>query len=194
VSCLPLETVPPPRKQILASRSFGEKLTELDDLRAAVSAFAARAGEKPRGQGLCAQALCVFIHTGPFDLSQPHYSNAVTLRFERGCQDSGQLIQAAIQGLGRIFRPGLAYQKAGVMLLDLPPVSREQAGLFDEALDTLEKTARCTEALDNINRHFGRQALRFASEMLSDRWQTRNRMKPPSYTTRWDELPVVKAQ
>jgi len=81
-----------------------------------------------------------------------------------------------------------------VLLLDLPPVSREQAGLFDEALDTLEKTARCTEALDNINRHFGRQALRFASEMLSDRWQTRNRMKPPSYTTRWDELPVVKAQ
>ena len=80
------------------------------------------------------------------------------------------------------------------MLLDLSRVAREQAGLFEQSRDTLDKSGRRTEALDNINRHFGRQALRFASEMLSDRWQTRNRMKSPSYTTRWDELPVVKAQ
>jgi len=194
VPCLPLETVPPPRKQILTSRSFGEKLTQLDDLRAAVSAFAARAGEKLRLQGLSARALCVFLHTSPFDLSQPQYSNAATLRFDTGCQDSGRLVRAALRGLGRIYRPGLAYQKAGVMLLDLSPASREQAGLFEDSSDKIEKAARRTEALDKINQYFGRHTLRYASELLGNRWQMRNRMKSPCYTTRWDELPVVQAR
>jgi DNA polymerase V len=47
-SCIPLEAMPPAKKQILTSRSFGEKLTEFADLRAAVTHFAARAGEKCR--------------------------------------------------------------------------------------------------------------------------------------------------
>lgn len=46
ISCIPLEDMPPPRKQILTSRSFGEKLTHFDDLRAAVAHFAARSAEK----------------------------------------------------------------------------------------------------------------------------------------------------
>jgi DNA polymerase V len=192
VSCIPLESIPPPRKQILTSRSFGERLTHLDDLRAAVSAFAARSGEKLRQQGLCAQALCVFIATSPFDASRPPYSNAVTIQFDRPSQDSGFLIRQALRGLERIFRPGFAYQRAGVLLPDLIPSSMEQMTLFSCAGGE-ERAERLMEAVDRINRLYGRRAVRYASEGLGERWRMRQQMKSPAYTTRWSELPVVLA-
>lgn len=187
LSCIPLETVPPPRQQILTSRSFGEKLTELDDLRAAVSSFAARAGEKLRAHGLCAQALCVFIHTSPFDTTQPQYSNAITIAFERPSQDSGYLIRSAMQGLERIFRPGFAYQKAGVLLPDLVPAGIEQGSLFTTGPEDAGRSDRLMEVLDRINRVHGRQAVHYAGEALSERWHMRARLKSPAYTTRWSD-------
>jgi DNA polymerase V len=193
VSCLPLETAPPPRKQILTSRSFGERLTALDDLRAAVARFAARAGAKLRAQGLKAQALNVFVQTSPFDPAQPYYANAATLPFAVPEQDSGALIRPALLGLARIYRPGLAYQKAGVMLLDLLPATREQRTLFAPAAGDPARAARRMAALDHINQKYGRETLRYACEAVSDRGRMRARLKSPAWTTCWQELPVIKA-
>jgi hypothetical protein len=47
--------------------------------------------------------------------------------------DSGKLIGAALAGLTSIRRDGYRYKKAGVVLLDLHPVSAVREGLFDKA-------------------------------------------------------------
>jgi DNA polymerase V len=193
VSCLPFEMVPPPRKQILTSRSFGTRLTAYTDLRAAVVSFATRAGEKLRAQGLAAQALNVFVQTSPFNAARPYYANAATFTFETPAQDTGVLIRAALRGLERIFRSGPAYQKAGVLLLDLVPAGFAQGSLFAATSGDPSRSARLMEALDRINREFGRGTLRYASEAVSDSWRMRARLKSPAYTTCWDELPSVKA-
>jgi DNA polymerase V len=191
VSCLPLESAPSPRKQIMTSRSFGEKLTELDDLRAAVASFAARSGEKLRAHNLCTQALCVFIHTSPFDVTQTQYSNAVTIAFDRPSQDSGYLIRCAVRGLERIFRHGYAYQRAGVLLPDLVPAGTEQVSLFAGETEETGRSGRLMETMDKINRAHGRHAVRYAGEGLSGRWRMRQQFKTPSYTTDWGELLTV---
>lgn len=188
VSCMPLESSPPPRKQIMTSRSFGEQLTELDDVRAAMAAFAARSGEKLRARGLCAQALTVFIHTSPFETRKPPYSNAVTVAFERPSQDSAYLIRCAVRGLERIFRPGYAYQRAGVLLSDLVPAGTEQVSLFTSETEAPGRSAQLMEVMDEINRVYGRHTLRYAGEGLSQHWRMRQRLKSPSYTTDWREL------
>ena len=193
VSCIPIELQPPKRRQILTSRSFGRKLKCFDELRAAVTAFAVRAGEKLRSQELGAQALCVFIHTSPFDPNQPYYANSATIAFANPVCDSGALIHSAVTGLGRIFRPGLAYQKAGVMLLDLVPESASQATLFGEAQRQPDRSRRLMQVLDRINRRHGRHAIRYAGEVLSGNWHMRQLRKSPAYTTRWQDLPKVWA-
>jgi DNA polymerase V len=76
LSCIPLEEMPLPRKQILTSRSFGEKLTRFEDLRAAVSYFATRSAEKLRRQQLATTVLTVFVATSPFDTQKPQYGLA----------------------------------------------------------------------------------------------------------------------
>jgi DNA polymerase V len=191
VSCLPLESVPPPRKQIMVSRSFGTRLTERDELRAAVSSFAVRAGEKLRAQGLAAQALSVFAQTSPFDVAQPYHSDMHTIGFGLPTQDSGVLLGAALRGLGRIFRAGLAYQRAGVLLLDLVPFGLGQVGLFPPGLPDAGRSGQLMAVLDRVNRTYGRETLRYASQTIGESWKMRAKFKSPAYTTCWGDLPLA---
>jgi len=196
LSCLPLEFAPAPQKQIMVSRSFGERLTAREDLHAAVASFAARAAAKLRARQLQAQAqaLSVFIQTSPFDTTRPGYANALTIPLEVPSQDSRLLIDLAVRGLARLYRPGYAYQKAGVLLLDLVPAGLQQATLFASASYDPARSAALMSAIDLINQTFGRQTLRFGSEGLSSQWHMRARLKSPAYTTRWADLPRVYAR
>jgi DNA polymerase V len=192
VSCLPLERVPPPRRQIMVSRSFGQKLHKQDDLMAAVTAFATRAGEKLRTQHLRAGAVTVFVHTSPFDTSGRPYANSATAGLDRPTRDSGILVTCAVQGLERIYKEGYAYQRAGVMLLDLAPECAEQGVLFAETPGDTERSNRLMNALDRINRTRGRGAVHYAGEGLGDRWRMRQKLKSAARTTGWADVPLVK--
>jgi DNA polymerase V len=191
--CLALETTTPKRKQILTSRSFGTRLTNLAEIRAAVTLFASRSAEKLRAQNLCTQTLCVFIHTSPFALDKPAYNNAITIQLDQSTQNTGILIRHALAGLGRIYRPGYEYQLAGVLLPDLMPNGLQQLSLFQDEMTCSLKSERLMTALDAINRNHGKHTLRYASQALSSRWHMRQQLKSPAYTTRWEDLPIVTA-
>ncbi len=192
VSCLPLELVPPTRQQIMVSRSFGEKLHKRDDLMAAVTAFATRAGEKLRVQHLRARAINVFIHTSPFDTQGQHYSNSATAGLDRPTRDSGILVSCVVQGLEKIFKEGFSYQRAGVMLLDLVAEGAEQGLLFAETPGDTERTNRLMDAVDKINRTWGRGTVHYASEGLGEKWHMRQKRKSVASTTEWGALPTVR--
>jgi DNA polymerase V len=78
IPCIPLEITPPNKKLITVSRSFGAATASLDELRAAIAFYTARAAEKLRRQKLAAGAVTVFIETDRFKPG-PQYSNSVTL-------------------------------------------------------------------------------------------------------------------
>ncbi|WP_282960971.1 Y-family DNA polymerase [Vibrio alginolyticus] len=63
-SCIELEEIPPAKKQIVCSRSFGVKVTHFELLREAVCEYATRATEKLRKEQQQAKVLTVFIRTG----------------------------------------------------------------------------------------------------------------------------------
>jgi len=190
LSCIPLEDLPPPRKQILTSRSFGEKLTHFEDLRAAVSHFATRSAEKLRRQQLATSVLTVFVATSPFDTQNPQYSNSATTIFDHPTNHAAKLIQAAHQGLKRIYRPGFIYQRAGVLLPELLPMGVTQLSLFDDSENT-SRSDQLMATLDNINRRYGKKSIHYASEIISNRWHMRQQFKSPSYTTKWGELLTI---
>jgi len=191
ISCIPLEAMPPPRKQILTSRSFGEKLTRFDDLRAAVSHFANRSAEKLRRQQLATSVLTVFVATSPFDTKKLPYSNSATTVFDQPTHHAADLIQAAHQGLKRIYKPGFSYQRAGVILPDLLPAGVAQGSLFDDDENNSRQATELMATLGLINRRYGKSTVRYASEMLSHRWHMRQQFKSPSYTTKWAELLTI---
>jgi len=92
------------------------------------------------------------------------------------------------------FKP--ASQQQGE--LDLFPgegAPRNQPG---SAQQPRERTA-LMEAMDALNRRFGRDSVRIGSAALVSNgdevrsWSTKQERRSPRYTTRWDEMAVVKA-
>jgi len=199
ISCLALDEVEAPSKSILASRSFGVKITELTDLGEAVAQHVARAAERLRAQDLAASHLTVFLHTNPFDHATTYHHDSSTLALPRPSQDSGLMLRHALAGLRRIHRPGCRYQKAGVMLLGLSPAGCIQPSLLDLEGDLREARSRwLMEALDRINRLRGRDCVRYGAAGLGPRcdrpdWRPRAGYRSPAYTTRWNELPLAWA-
>ncbi len=196
-SCIGLEDVPSPKKEIACTRTFGRPLTTLADLTEAVSEFAARAAEKLRKQEGAAGHVLTFIHTSPFRRDDVQYSRSVTMPLRRPTADTAALVTAAVRGLESIFKPGFKYAKAGVMLLDLQP---EDLGQGELELDPVcNDRGQLMSAIDRLNDRYGRSTIAPASAGLPGkasakrRFAMRQDLKTPNYTTSWDDLPLARA-
>ena len=101
--------------------------------------------------------------------------------------DTLRLVKVALWGLKKIFRPGYAYKKAGICLLNLSGAGTVQPDLFSIAKDN----TRLMCAMDRINEILGRGTLHSAAEGVRKEWKMKRKLKSPGWTTRWDELPVA---
>lgn len=194
ISCLALEEVAPPKQQIMASRSFGHLVHDLDELREAISSHISRAAEKLRQQQCDAGAVSVLIRTNPFKPDEPQYQRTVTDPVSPPTSDSRGLIAAATSILTRIYRPGYAYHKAGVMLSQLAPRAHTQGELFAADVTDVDRSQDLMTVMDAINRRWGRGTLRSSATGVDQGWRMRRERLSPAYTTSWDELPVVRAE
>jgi DNA polymerase V len=192
VACLDLDEMAPAKKQIMSSRSFGVPVTTLEELSQAVVAYTTRACEKLRSQDSLAGIIQVYIRTNPFKPTDPQYSRGVTLSPPQPTDDTRALVRLAVAGLKHIYRPGLEYQKAGIMLDDLRPGNVRQLSLFDDEGNP-ERSSRLMSTLDQVNRRMGSGTLRLLGEGFGKRWKTKASRLTPCYTTRISELTVAKA-
>jgi DNA polymerase V len=109
---------------VLASRSFGRAVTNLDQVRDAVASHTARAAERMRRGNLATAEVVVFVHTSRFKASDEQYSASHLVRLPVATADTGKLIGAAMLALERIWRPGFRYAKAGVTFPQLVAATR----------------------------------------------------------------------
>jgi DNA polymerase V len=189
--CIELEQAGTPRQQIMVSRSFGNPVSTLDDLKESVSYFTTRAAEKLRGDGSMASSICVHIRTNPFKETDPQYDRSVVVPLIQPTDDTAKLVHAAIHGLREIYRAGFQYKKTGVMLMGLQPKGIHQASLFDDPVDD-GKSSQRMQVMDAINRKMGKDTITLAATGVQRRWAMRRDRKSPNYTSSWDELPVAR--
>lgn len=190
VSCLPLDLCPAPKKGITCSRSFGRPVVKLSELQEAVATYTTRAAEKLRREGVIAPVLTVFITTSRFR-DGPSYSNSATLTLPVATDDTAELIHYALRGVESIYRPGYLYIKAGVMLVNLVPATLVQPNFFDTR--DRERYRLLMKTMDGINARFGSGSIQFAAAGLVKPWAMRSARRSLRFTTRWSEIPVVKA-
>jgi len=195
--CLGLEQAVADKQQILSSRSFGRPVASCEDLAAAVAAYAARAAEKLRRQDSLAGAVGVYIRTYRHREDERPYYGQLVLPLAEASDDSLELIRVARLALQRIYRPGVRYAKAGVMLLGLVPRSGRQADLFTppEVVVRQQRREGVMQVLDQANRRWGGGTLGPGAAGLKHgvAWAMRRDHVSPAYTTAWRDLARVKA-
>jgi len=191
--CIPLDEAPLAKKGIASSRSFGKPIETLEAISEAISEYVSRAAQKLRAQNSAASFLQVYVSTNPFK-PQPQYSNAITSTFLTPTSFTPELIRIAKESIKQIYQPGYQYREAGVFLGGLISQSRVQLSLFSK-IDSQQRDKR-TElmaTLDKVNKRLGSNTLQVASQGIKKPWKMNQSSVSPHYTTRWQEIPVVKA-
>ncbi len=193
LSCLGLDDVPPARQSAVVSRSFGRAVTSRAELEEALAAFAHRAAEKIRAEGLAACYVQAYAHTNRFAEPESRYAGCAGTTLIEPTADGGLLIGEVKSLLERFWRPGPGFAKAGVMLAGLVPEASSMGSLFGRPAPKRDKAKRLMAAMDALNARMGRDTIKPLAAGLGKPWQGKSAHRSKAWTTRWAELPVVRA-
>ncbi|MCR8932142.1 MULTISPECIES: Y-family DNA polymerase [unclassified Pseudomonas] len=189
-SCLELSETEPPKQEICSSRMFGNRLTTIEPIKEAVATYVHRAAEKLRAQNSLCKKIRVSIRTGMFNPEEAKYANGALIELPYPTNDVRLLCKAASEAIDRLFRPGFKYSKAEVLLMDLRQPGEFTQDLFAQAQP--QAAEKVMGVLDRINQRWGSGTLRAASVPADPAWGMRREMMSSSFTTRIDQLWVVK--
>jgi len=186
-SCFSIDTYPPRKKNICTSRSFGVQVRELRLIQEAITTHAVRCAEKLRSEKGCAKYVSVILKTNPFDTIGEYYNGYKSLSLNIPTNDTVEIIRTANTLLKSMYRKGLTYKKAGVIVGDIIPQDEVQLHLFDIDTNYIKKK-NLYGTVDKINQKMGRDKVQILGQGIAKRWVLKRERLSPSYTTRWDEL------
>ncbi len=193
IPCIDLESIAPAKKSVTASRSFGQPVTRIEEMREALAVYTSRAAERLRKARMVANGVTVWVQTNTFIEGEPQYANSAFGALPGASAHTSEILQVAMQVLERIFRKGYRYKKAGVMLSGLEPIGCHQLSLLSPVPTSDPKAERLMGVMDQANARWGRDTIRLAACGIKQDWKMKQAARSPHYTTSWEELPEVKA-
>ena len=190
-SCVPIESIPPTRQQIVSSRSFGADLKDFDELNQALTSLARKAINKLNDHKLATTTITVFIYTNPHKKNKPCIHLSKTVGMTMAIQDESQIIPLISKILKIIYKPGYSFYKGGIVLSNLVK-NYPQQELFLTNKDNQRKigSTNKSNAIRSVNKRFN-ESLKYASEVGNDKWKPRADFRSNRYTTSWTELLVI---
>ncbi|MDK2105168.1 DUF4113 domain-containing protein [Acinetobacter baumannii] len=190
ISCIEIEHTPPSKKQIVASRSFGGRVTELTDLKEAISMYAQDACKRLRDEGLLCGCMIAFVQSNPFDPNVPFYNKSITGSFSEPTDCAIDFVKAATRMVSRIYKEGIKYKKCGVVLTGLEPKSGHIYDLLTD-FEMTEKKEQLMRALDNVHTKFGKKKIGVGPCYIPGRTWSMSRDKLSKNPFTWDELLII---
>ncbi|MBQ2322278.1 MAG: Y-family DNA polymerase [Bacteroidales bacterium] len=201
------DSVTDAKQSICTSRSFAEMVTDVEDLRPMVANFASQCASKLRAQGSVANIVSVFVSSNAYREDLQQYSNICNVALSEASASQIDIVRAADRGLLSIFRKGVAYKKAGVILSGIAPEAPRQLSLFAQTdFSQAEKKERLSKLIDKINGAKGMNKVHLASQMPhiennDGKEETTaiflNNLRrdhiSPRYTTDWNDIIRVKS-
>jgi DNA polymerase V len=181
------------KKMIATTRMFGSPVKNISDIKEAVATYTSRAAEKLRRQKSAASIVSVFVvpkeqsHNTYFRHG-PTVSSYTTLPIATSA--TNELIKPAVLLVDELYEQGRIYKKAGVMLSGIVPDVTIQANLFMPQQNNGNRLLM--NMLDNINFSMRDDIVKFACSGTTRDWKMRQELRSPRYTTRWEEMFVVK--
>lgn len=190
------------KKSICTSRSFANMVTSVEELRPIVANFASMAASRLRSQGSVANIVSVFVASNAFREDLKQYSNIVNMVLPEAVASQIEIVRAADAALRAIYRKGVAYKRAGVILSGISPDRAVQMNLFYERPANADKMAKISKVVDALNANGGANLVHLASQMNGAAAQTTSTKANEKlfltnlrrdhisgrYTTDWNEI------
>jgi DNA polymerase V len=180
--------LPVSKKSITTSRNFKAEISDFGQLETMVAEYSSQCARKLREQKSSCYSLSVYICSNRFHEDEDFYQNMATVRFDVPTSDMREMATAAKAALKTIFRHGIAYKKAGVMVFDIVN-GAVQTNMYD-TVDRV-KQERLLAALDGLRSKHGDRVVRVAMQgNYND--NVNRKYCSPCYTTNPNDLIKVK--
>ncbi|PWH83736.1 SOS mutagenesis and repair protein UmuC [Algibacter marinivivus] len=177
------------KRAIATTRSFEYTYSDIDNIKERISTFATSCAEKLRKQGSSCHMIYVTLQSDRHkkDLEQHRASRVVSLPYPT---DSNLIIsQQAVNAVKSIFKAGIKYKRAGVIVMGLVPTNNHQLQMFDTENP---KHKPLMHAIDGLNSKYANNKVKLASQDLKRTWKMRQERLSPRYTTNINDIIVVK--
>ena len=180
---------PKNKRAIATTRSFEYTYSDIDNIKERISTFATSCAEKLRKQGSCCHMIYVMLSSDKHkkDLEQHRASKIISLPYPT---DSSLIISnEAVKGIISIFKSGIKYKRAGVIVTGLVPNNNYQLDIFEHE-DPKHKSLM--SAIDGLNKKYKDYKIKLGNQDLKRTWKMRQERLSPRYTTNINEIIKVK--
>ena len=158
VSCIELEQAAPTKKQIISSRSFGARVTDIASLSEAMSDYLQNAVKRLREDNSLCGCVIAFAQSNPFDKNKPFYNKSISIGFAEPTDCAAVMNRAVMKRMNELFQEGIEFKKCGVILTAIEPKSTYIYDLLSDSTQ-IEKNERLQEALEKVKVRFGDKKL-----------------------------------
>ncbi len=169
IPCLSMEVSERTNKSIAHTRTFGKAVSDVDEIHDAILYFTTRVLEKMRWNGLATKTITVFLHTDRFRPVPEKYFAKHSYRSVYHSDVTSEIYAWVCYCLGKIYREGYQYRKAGVILTDLVAPDNIPQRLFEQR--GFERRHTLNKLIDEVNYRYGRDVVRSASLREHGGWQ-----------------------
>ncbi|MGN0028556.1 MAG: DUF4113 domain-containing protein [Marinilabiliaceae bacterium] len=153
------------KKSICTSRSFASMVTSIEEMRPIIANFASMAAARLRAQNSVANIVSVFVASNVFRDDLKQYSNITNMVLPEAVDNQIEIVRAADAGLVSIFRKGVAYKRAGVILSGISSAKAVQMSIFYQRPANAEKMSKISKVVDALNTSGGANLVHLASQM-----------------------------
>jgi DNA polymerase V len=188
ISKIPLEEISS-KKMIATTRSFENTYSDLENIKERISTFATRCAEKLRKQESSCHMLVVKLSSDRFQKNSQQHRESTSVIFSYPTDSTLEIANAAIKAVKTIFKPGIKYKKAGVIVTGLVPNDNFQLNLFTQENP---KHKPLMTAIDNLNKKFKGDKIKLGNQDLKRTWKMRQKRLSAKFTTNINDIIIVK--
>jgi len=174
---------------IATTRSFEYTYSDIENIKERISTFAASCAEKLRAQQSSCHMIIVLLSSDRHKKNSEQHRGSKTVIFPYPTDSTLTITKAAIEAVATIFKSGVKYKRAGVIVTGLVPTDNHQLDLF---LQENPKHKPLMSTIDRLNKKFKADKIKLANQDLERTWKMRQERLSPKYTTNINDVIQVK--
>ncbi|CAL2107080.1 DNA polymerase V [Tenacibaculum sp. 190524A02b] len=177
------------KKAIATTRSFESTFSNINDIKERVSTFAISCAEKLRKQHSCCYMIIVTLSSNRYQNNIDRYKASKTIVLSTPTNSSLVISKQSVKAVETIFKKGVKFKRAGVIVTGLVPNNNYQLHLFEKEP---KKHVHLMKAIDKVNKKYKSDKIKLARQDLKRTWKMKQEHLSPKYTTNINEIIKVK--
>jgi DNA polymerase V len=178
-----------PKRSIATTRSFEYTYSDLENIKERMSTFATSCAEKLRKQNSSCYTIIVLLSSDIHKKEAPQHKTSRMIRLPYPTNSSLVLSNCAVKAVSSMFKEGIKYKRAGIIVTRLVPTHNHQLDLFEHENP---KHKSLMQTIDTLNKKYETHKIKLGNQDLKRTWKMRQERLSPRYTTNINEIITLK--